>query len=62
MQLYFVRHGESEANLTHMFSNRDAPHALTAHGRAQVAALTEKLQGIRFGAFYASPCCVPRTC
>lgn len=55
MQLYFVRHGESEANLARVFSNRDAPHALTERGRTQVEALAEKLQDIHFGAFYASP-------
>src|SRR3712207_9226296 len=36
-------------------SNRDVPHALTERGRAQVAALAEKLQGIQLGAFYCSP-------
>ena len=55
MQLYFVRHGESEANLLNVFSNRDAPHGLTERGRAQVEALADKLAGIRFDAFYSSP-------
>ncbi len=58
MQIYFVRHGESDANLRHVFSNRDAPHGLTERGRAQVEALAEKLRDIRFGAFYCSP--IPR--
>ena len=55
MQLYFVRHGESEANLLHVFSNRDAPHGLTERGKAQVEVLADNLAGVRFDAFYSSP-------
>ncbi len=29
MQLYFVRHGESEANRLHVISNRDDRYGLT---------------------------------
>jgi broad specificity phosphatase PhoE len=54
-RLYFVRHGESEANRLHVFSNRDLPHGLTPTGRAQVERLAERLSGIPLAAFYASP-------
>jgi broad specificity phosphatase PhoE len=53
--MYFVRHGESEANRLHMISNRDLPHGLTETGRAQMEHLAERLKGIPFAAFYASP-------
>ncbi|MBI4674004.1 MAG: histidine phosphatase family protein [Chloroflexi bacterium] len=56
MKLYFVRHGESEANVTNEFSNQDhTKHPLTATGRAQVQALAEKLRAVNFTAIYASP-------
>ncbi len=54
-RLYFVRHGESQANLEHVFSNRDLPHGLTQAGRAQVERLAEQLTGIPFTGFYVSP-------
>ena len=53
--LYFVRHGESEANVLHVFSNRELVHGLTDTGRAQVQALADQLAGVRFDAFYTSP-------
>jgi probable phosphoglycerate mutase len=53
--LYFVRHGESEANRLHVFSNRDLPHGLTETGRAQMQRLAERLVGIPFAAIHASP-------
>ena len=55
MRFYFVRHGESEANLLNEFSNRGARHPLTERGRAQVSALAEKLRGVHFLAIYSSP-------
>jgi len=54
-RVYFVRHGESEANLLQVFSNRDANHGLTPTGRAQVKHLAESLAGVPFAAFYCSP-------
>ena len=39
MRLYFVRHGESEANLLHEFSNSGLKHPLTLTGVAQAQAL-----------------------
>jgi probable phosphoglycerate mutase len=57
MQLYFVRHGESEANARQVFSNsdRDTAFGLTNVGRAQVEDLAGRLAGVPFAAFYCSP-------
>lgn len=56
MRLYFVRHGESEANILQEFSNRDFDkHPLTLKGREQAQALAEKLRGTDFAEIYASP-------
>jgi len=55
MQLYLLRHGESEANVGG-FINDDPvrPVALTARGREQAAKAGEKLRGICFTHAYAS--------
>jgi broad specificity phosphatase PhoE len=37
MKLYVTRHGESEANILHIISNRDLPHPLTKKGSLQAA-------------------------
>jgi broad specificity phosphatase PhoE len=55
MNLYFVRHGESEANTRHVISNRESPFHLTERGRQQAQALAGKLSGIPFKAIYSSP-------
>jgi probable phosphoglycerate mutase len=55
MRLYFVRHGESEANLTRTFSNRDAPHPLTPLGREQAEALAARVAGETIDHLYCSP-------
>ncbi len=55
LQLYFVRHGESEANLARVISNRDLPHALTAKGQAQAATLAQTLAPAGVRKIYASP-------
>ena len=43
MLVYFVRHGESEANVLNVFSNRGTKHPLTSRGREQVEMLAGKL-------------------
>lgn len=43
MQLFFVRHGESEANLLREISNRGQKHGLTERGRGQAAVLAARL-------------------
>lgn len=55
MQLYFARHGQSEANLLHEFSNRGRKHPLTALGREQVEALAQSLRDAGIAKIYASP-------
>jgi broad specificity phosphatase PhoE len=55
MKLYFVRHGESQANLLHEFSNRGLRHGLTDRGRQQATALAEKLEGLSITRLYSSP-------
>jgi broad specificity phosphatase PhoE len=55
MRLFFTRHGESQANIERIISNRDLPHALTTQGRTQTLALAERLAAMRMVAIYASP-------
>lgn len=58
MQLYFARHGESTANLFHIFSNRELDHPLTEKGRAQAVELAQKLSPEEINLLFTSP--VPR--
>ena len=55
MKLYFVRHGESEANVLKEFSNRGLKHALTATGRQQASVLAQTLQGLPLIKIFSSP-------
>ncbi len=55
MKLYFVRHGESEANIQHVISNRDSPFSLSPLGKRQANALAQNLKDIRIAAIYSSP-------
>jgi probable phosphoglycerate mutase len=55
MKLYFVRHGESEANTRHVISNRDSSFSLTERGRHQAQTLADKLKDIPFTAIFSSP-------
>ena len=55
MRIYFARHGESEANILRVHSNRDVPHPLTAKGREQTAALAQKLADISATRLFTSP-------
>jgi broad specificity phosphatase PhoE len=55
MRLYFVRHGESEANLLRVFSNRGVKHGLTDKGKQQALALAQKLKGIPIAKLFSSP-------
>lgn len=41
MRLLFARHGESEANVDRVFSNRGWGHPLTPAGREQARVLAE---------------------
>jgi len=55
MQLYFVRHGESEANLLHEFSNRGLKHGLTEKGKGEAHALAQSLRSVPVAAIFSSP-------
>lgn len=55
MRLYFARHGESEANVLGIHSNRDLPHHLTNAGRQQAKALARRLKAENISALYNSP-------
>jgi broad specificity phosphatase PhoE len=51
---FFVRHGESEANVAHRFSGRsDSP--LTERGRAQATVVADSLERTAFGRIVATP-------
>lgn len=55
MKIYFVRHGESVANLLHEFSNRGFKHGLTERGVQQAEQLAQGLHTIPFARIYTSP-------
>ncbi len=55
MRLYFVRHGQSEANVQMIISNRDLPHPLTELGHRQAEALAQSLADVPLAAIYSSP-------
>ena len=55
MKLYFVRHGESEANIKHVISNRESTFRLTPQGKRQANALAQNLKDIPMTAIYSSP-------
>lgn len=55
MKLYFVRHGESEANRLREFSNRGLRHGLTETGKQQARALAQTLQAVPVAAIFSSP-------
>jgi broad specificity phosphatase PhoE len=51
----FVRHGESEANLLHEFSNHGSKHGLTELGVQQATILAEELITYPIKEIYCSP-------
>src|SRR5258708_21640422 len=55
MKLYFVRHGESEANVLREISNRGLKDGLTEKGRQEATALAEKLKALPIVQVYSSP-------
>lgn len=55
MKLYFTRHGQSEANVLRVISNREPSPPLTDLGRVQAAQLAETLAGAGIRAIYSSP-------
>ena len=55
MRLIFARHGQSEANLLRIFSNRDLLHPLTPLGREQALQLAHRLQAEPISQIFVSP-------
>jgi broad specificity phosphatase PhoE len=55
MKLYFVRHGQSEANVLKVISNRGWVHPLTELGHQQAHDLAAKLQTAGIAKIYTSP-------
>jgi len=55
MKLYFVRHGESNANILREFSNSGYKHPLTEKGVEQASALARTLPGLQVKQVYSSP-------
>jgi probable phosphoglycerate mutase len=54
LTLYLLRHGESEANVAHIFGGRAIDPALTAVGRGQARLQGMALRDVPFQAIYAS--------
>jgi broad specificity phosphatase PhoE len=55
LELCFVRHGESTANVLGEFCNSDGKHPLTERGVEQARALARNLAGLQFDRMYSSP-------
>lgn len=55
MKIYFVRHGESEANRLNEISNRGLKHGLTSRGREQSLVLADRFSQIDIRKLYTSP-------
>ena len=55
MKLYFVRHGESEANTLRVISNRESCYGLTALGKQQAVVLADRLKDISITEIFSSP-------
>jgi len=55
MKLHLVRHGESEANIQHVISNRESPFGLTELGKQQATTLANNLRDIPITSIFSSP-------
>lgn len=55
MRIYFARHGESEANVLQVISNRGFVHPLTQTGRQQAEALSRELDQVPVSKIFTSP-------
>ena len=55
MKIFFIRHGESEANILHEFSNHGLKHGLTEKGKIQTLSLINELKDVVFYKLYCSP-------
>lgn len=55
LQLYLLRHTESQANLTHSFASQKLNLPLTEYGIEQAKQIAQRLQAINFEVIYSSP-------
>jgi broad specificity phosphatase PhoE len=55
VKLYFVRHGESEANTLRVISNRESRFGLTTLGKEQALILADRLKDVPVTAIFSSP-------
>ena len=55
MPIYFIRHGESEANLKQVFAGQREDSPLTQTGLQQAADAVKDLNGIQVDTIYSSP-------
>ena len=56
MKIYFIRHGESEANITMAYNSRNYKiHPLTEIGKKQIESGIEIIENIKFDEYYSSP-------
>ena len=54
MKLFFVRHGQSEANVIRLFYNRGKKHGLTEKGKQQAEVVAHSLSKYSIDAIYSS--------
>jgi 2,3-bisphosphoglycerate-dependent phosphoglycerate mutase len=55
LQIWFVRHGESEANVSRIYANTGDGYPLTSNGYEQARSFAESLSGTRILGIYSSP-------
>jgi broad specificity phosphatase PhoE len=55
LTLYFLRHGQSEANVHHLFASKKTDPPLSNLGVQQIKSQVEVLKQIEFSALYTSP-------
>jgi broad specificity phosphatase PhoE len=55
LQIWFVRHGESEANASRIYANTGDGYPLTSNGHEQARSFAKSLCGARILGIYSSP-------
>lgn len=55
MRIFFIRHGESQANIRHEISNRGLRFGLTMQGQEQAFVLAKLLESHAISRIYSSP-------
>lgn len=55
MELYLVRHGQSQSNAEHIMQGTKIDKPLTEKGRRQAEATKQKINGIKFDRVFVSP-------